>query len=433
MIHFLLTLETDVILSASPGSSGQHTCLDYIPGSALWGVVAGKFYGKWVKESAWEKIRAVFHAGRVRFGSGFPATTGNRPMYPVPLSWHAPKGGGELHNLAFSTWNDREWGQRVQRRDGWFCVGPDNKQVVFKLTPNHRLKTAISAAKFDAPSEGQLFGYSSIPAGNRFVASVEADPDTPGWDEVLEFLNKLSTIRLGRSRTAEFGLARLEILADQPGFYTTKAPSPDGLTRLHLLTDLALCDKLGQPLLMPTSETLGLGLGSVDTSRTFLRFRSYSPWNRHRGCSDQERQVIAARSVVTLRLEKPQLDSVLRRGLYQAEGLGVIAVDPPYLVSAPPVVLENVNSTTRSGQIPDAVRALPLFEAMSRRYTEKVLERLAPQIGAKWKDKWSASCRHVSKSQWARVRHAAVTANNLADLNVLLTEIFEEGRSAQKK
>jgi hypothetical protein len=440
MIHLLLTLESDLVLSSRPGSAGQHECLDFIPGSALWGAVAARFYGRWAKESSWDKTRAVFHEGRVRFGCGLPASPAQLPMLPVPFSWHHAKQEKSSHNncilannvtnlAAGCSWDFDKKGQPKQMREGWF----DMDGRFFETQTSHRLKTAIDASKFDSAKESQLFGYTAICAGQSFIATVEGDPSTPGWPEIEAFLSDLGTLHLGRSRTAEFGRISIRRLSAKGPLLPASGTSPDGLTRLHLLSDVALTDGCGLPQLLPTAPALGLGEGTLVPEHTHLRFRSYSPWNRFRGCYDTERQVISAGSVITLKLARQPEGATLRAGLYQAEGLGVLAVNPAYLLAPQPVFTSATPAQPSKAKAIPAPLTLPVYRIMMRRHADRTIEQLAAAIGREWADEWKRGCGNISKSQWARVRQAAVTARDSAGLLAALSEIFEDGLSAERQ
>lgn len=438
MIHLLLTLESDLVLSARPGSAGQHECLDFIPGSTLWGAVAAHFYGRWARDSFWEKNRAVFHEGRVRFGCGLPASPLHFPMLPIPFSWHHAKEekgsfgsrilAENITNLAAGgAWDFEKKGQPKQMREGWF----DMEGRFFETRTGHRLKTAIDCSRFDSSREGQLFGYTAICAGQSFIASVEGDSSAPGWLEIETFLSDLDSLHLGRSRTAEFGRISIRRLPSVGSLLPAATPAGDGLTRLHVLSDVELTDACGLPQLLPTARAFGLGEGELVPEQTYLRFRSYSPWNRFRGCYDTERQVISAGSVITLKLAQQPQVATLRAGLHQAEGLGVLAVNPPYLLTRHPVFAAQAPTKPSKPKPIPAPLALPVYRVMMRRHADRTIEQLAVAIGREWADYWNGGCRNISKSQWARVRQAAVVARDSAALLEALSVIFEDGLSAE--
>jgi len=449
LLRLDFTADTDLIFSASAGTAGQHECLDYIPGSAIWGAVAARFYGKWASAGDWEKVRSLFYSGKVRFGIGAPSLSRGVPLRPVPFAWHSKKGhdwktngkganealeiiATELRNLSRTQWDFAKDGQPEQTRTGWFAADG----TIVTVNHRHRLKTAIDPDQFDSPSDGQLFGYSSIPAGTRFVAMIEADPTTPGWSEVRDYLCQAKKLRLGRSRSAEFGEVTLKASeATEDGWPLSGSSGSDAQqVVLHLLSDLALSDSFGVPQLHPTPELLGLGQGETDLTHSHLRFRSYSPWNRFRGCHDTERQVIAAGSVITIHLEQLPKTSRLVAGLYQAEGLGQVVVNPDYLAAALIAFPSSSPSPSQQKQIPVVPPPSedPVYIAMSCRYADSVLEQLSVALGSQWADKWANNCHHVSKSQWSRLRQIAVLSLSVEDLKTRIKSLGKGNLSAEK-
>ncbi len=430
-LSLLLTAESDLVFSSRPGSEGTHSCLDFIPGSALWGAVAARFYGSWAKTGDWEKIRSTFHSRSFRFGCGRPSDSSASPLLPTPPSWHEPKESPTpIFDLSSSDW-PADHGQPKQIRSGWICT-KNSPFSLKKIHHRHRLKTAIDPASFATANPGSLFGYSSIPAGNQFLATIETDSDSEAWQEISAFLSSTHSLYLGRSRSAEFGKTTIQIVP-------TPTPLPpashDSFTRLHLLSDLALLSPDGSPILCPSANLFGLPSSApLDPKRSHLRFRSYSPWNRFRACFDSERQVIAAGSVLTFASPTPpDSPSRLWIGDFCSEGLGEIAVNPPYLLS-PSLHTSPSHTTTDSDQKnPDFPNPPPIFATMAHRYEDACLETLSSSIGKKWAEEWAAPCSKISKSQWARIREAATSSTSRSDLTTKLSTIGSTGLSAERQ
>ena len=61
--HFNIQLKQPLIVSQQAATAGQHQSLDYIPGSAILGMVASQLYAQLTPEEALQ----VFHSGAVRF------------------------------------------------------------------------------------------------------------------------------------------------------------------------------------------------------------------------------------------------------------------------------------------------------------------------------------------------------------------------------
>ena len=332
-----ITLEEDCVFSASTATEGGHEGLDRVPGQALLGAAAARLYRELDSADAF----TLFHSGKVRFGDGLPAA-GEAAASPMPLAWHHPKEEApadtdgrldpeRVFNFACvdGLGDDR---QPAQLRGGY--VRADG----LRLRPERefRLKTAIDPEKGRA-EEARLFGYDALLRGQTFLARIDADDDVdPALVErALAALN--GECLLGRSRSAEYGRARLEPV-DVP---LPQSGQPNKRLVLWLLSDLALMDDQGQPTLEPRPEYLGLGAGEVDWAHTFIRSRRYAPWNAHRRGYDREREVLVAGSVVTVDLEEAPSAAALERlatgvGLYREGGLGRILANSALLEGAHP-------------------------------------------------------------------------------------------------
>jgi CRISPR-associated protein Csx10 len=343
-LDLLLTLRDDLVASASPATEGGHESLDFIPGAMLLGAAAARLYGELPPADAY----ILFHSGTVRFGDGLPVGQDGAIGYPMPLCWHERKGtpasaGGRVVAERVRNFQHFQHGrfaggeQPKQLREGH--VGLDGQLANVKKTL--RMKTAIDPES-GRVAESQLFGYEAISAGQSFHARIEADPDLPEalWQRLTTVFSD-GELLLGRSRSAEYGRVWVDLDAPPPA-WPAAGEAHDGRLTLWCISELALMDERGQPTLEPTPERLGLGQGNVDWKASFLRFRSYAPWNAHRCAYDLERQVIRRGSVITLGLDAmPTADRLAGLtagvGLWREAGLGQVWVNPPLLATVHPV------------------------------------------------------------------------------------------------
>jgi len=338
-IGLAIELLDDAVFSATAATEGGHVGLDRIPGSALLGVAAARLY-----QELGEVAFTAFHSGRIRFGDGLPDTAAG-PAWPMPLCWHrdklkdpvkegrllADRLTNFLHTQRLPGGEER---QPKQMRTGY--VAADGAYV--RPRSATRLKTAIDPAT-GRVAGGQLFGYQALLRGQSFIATLEADDtvDEALWERIQGAL--IGEVILGRSRSAEYGRARIRAIA--PPVWEAGEGRP-GEAVLWLLSDLALADEDGLPVLQPEGRHFGLPGARVDWSRTFLRSRRYSPWNAARHGYDQEREVLTAGGVITLTgVDEGDRQALLRRleggwGLYREGGLGRIWVDPPLLATPQP-------------------------------------------------------------------------------------------------
>lgn len=349
-VHTLaITLLDDAVFSRSNATAGGHDTLSRIPGSALLGAAAARLYASLGSERAF----LAFHSGKLRFGDGWPLTADGTVALPAPLCLHRPKEGEWKHRNGMDTHIDRERvrnflhasgfednAQPKQLRDGHLTL--DGRWL--EPAAWHRLKTAIDPEKGRA-SEGQLFGYSALQAGQRFAAEIHADADVP-HDVLHAVLDALQgRVLLGRSRSAEYGAAQVSL---HPGPSVQRDTAANETTlSLWLLTDLAPADAHGALPGTLSAGALGLPGGcGIDWSRSFARARSYSVWNSHRHGYAAERWVLEAGGVLAITppavytaAQRAELCATLHAhglGLGRETGLGQVWADAPLLAQARP-------------------------------------------------------------------------------------------------
>jgi len=338
MYRFELSIvaEDDLILSERSATEGAHRSLDHVPGSALLGVAAARLYRRLSAQDAF----IVFHSGRVRFGNAYPVDASGMPTQPMPLCWFRPKGvafhadgrvtADAVHNLSLGRLPPNQ--QPQQCRDGYVSA----QGGYAKPRLRHTLKTAIDPETGRA-ADAQLFGYEGICAGTRLRGLLEADADLPSslLDAVAAAFD--GKLRIGRSRSAEFGMARCTVKA-MPAVAVDPNPGACDPCFVWLLSDAAFCDAAGMPTSQPDAAALGLPGGEIDWSLSHVRSRRFSAWNAHRGGFERERLLLAKGSVLAWR---PGTATATQgqhsAGLYTEAGFGRLWVAPPLLQGLHPV------------------------------------------------------------------------------------------------
>lgn len=431
---FDIQLQQPAIFSLQSGSAGTPQGLDYIPGATLLGHVAARLYAHLDSTQAW----TVFHSGKVRFGDALPLA-GNHESYPIPISWHTNKGalasesGRLLADQVFDAARilPATGLQLAQLRHGY--VTADGRWL--NPTRFQTLKTAIDPSSGHA-ADGQLFGYEALASDQSFRATLSADEEVPAelWQQVIDALH--GQVRLGRSRSAQFGLATL--LQRPSSDLTDPACAGNELT-LWLLSDLAL-EMAGQPCLQPHPALLGLPTGSQWLAESsFLRQRSYSPYNAYRRHYDSQRQVISRGSVLRYRLPLPlpTVDLVrLQRGigLHIECGLGQLLVNPPLLMQAHPIFpATTVSDEETKPAVLAKLASSPLIEALKAR-TQRLsghdVELQARELLARYQEKQQQALRYdpfaqpPERSQWGRLKQLASDLRQQP--SKLATALFDE-------
>jgi len=337
------TLLTDAAITESSATTGGHRSLGYLPGAALLGAVARRKYGGMDAETAFR----VFHSGAVRFGPALPQGFDGAPTIPMPLALHHGKRekwkepDKEPKKLSPNVENHsrvalREGTQYSQCREGFL----DGALFVHETARRASLRTAMTEG--GRARDQALYQVSALPAGLALLARIDADQaaDLVAVREVLD----RGVVTIGRSRGAEFGSARTEVIPEPPAGAMACAQPHAGMALFLCVSDLALRDsKTGQPSLEPRKEDFGLeGPWKWDAARSFLRFRRYSPFNAWRRRPDLERQVIAAGSVIVFTASdgrKPgagEVGQAVARGIgeYRCDGLGQVLFEPALLADA---------------------------------------------------------------------------------------------------
>lgn len=452
MMHALildLELLDEVVVSRTSATTGQHRCLPFIPGSNLLGAIASTLY-----DERDGRMFDIFHSGRVRFGDARPLTPSLQSTWPVPLAWHGDKGGGATHdnerwradailNLAATGLDDSGFLQPQQIREAF--VGETDERV--RPRTRYRMKTAIARSTGSA-ADGQLFGYEALARGQRFRATLSADDAA-----LLEPLRKhlRDVIYLGRSRSAQYGRAKIVSVKDSRPLSQAPLATLDGVPHLvlWLASDLAARDAgTGMPTYTPGLADLGLDdlvSGVAATEKTFVRTRRYSPFNAKRRAHDLERQVIVGGSVLCYRLERmpdPQLAARLAErlaaglGEHREAGLGEVVLDAVLknlLLSRHPVLSPARERVPLPPPAPPDHPLVAWLQAGEHRDTaESKANGWAEQMLGKLLRAYASARRYngVAKdldcgpvaSQWGRVQDAAIEKTRREDLASALFE-----------
>ena len=347
-LDFICEFESDIVLHASSNTEGKIEKLDYIPGSNFLGMVA-RYYQDF-KTDAFE----VFHSGAVRFGDGHIVENNERTL-AMPFSFYAYKGvsfedaqkdASEIkniglfvhHRLTQADYDDAitKNTQLKQQRAGYFT----SSGKVSKLEHSYRQKSAYDKKKRRS-KESQMFGYHALPAGTQWAFSVTLDSDKHQV-KIIEYLEGKK--RLGKSKSAEYGLVNIRFVKEEPIALSPITPDTiDDKKYLYLYAKsrLVLTDDYGVNSYTPNIASLGFKKEDnvkIDWDKSQIRTSRYTPYVGSRRNFDPERLVIDKGSVVVIdvtqgfdentfaqRMQKPL-------GLYISEGHGEVLVNPEWLL-----------------------------------------------------------------------------------------------------
>lgn len=426
-LDLLLTLESDVSVPATAATLSGRSSLHYLPGASLRGAAAARLYGH-NEDAAFD----IFHTHQVQFGNAYPAWFDGKTYYacvPWPLSFKKPKGeaqGGPAYRNSATGPLPGQHG--VVREPVWLLAGGATDLRTYGVRTSGGLRTTVAAS--GKASDGLLFQMDAITSGQQFVARVRV-----AEQGVLEKLRREldgQTLNIGRSRNAEYGRVHCQVLAESlvKGAEDAAEPLAAVPSHLHvyLLSDVALVDELGSPVLVPTPEAFGLDPAewSWDPVRSELDSRSYSPWVSAWRRPDMERYVIAAGSVVTfaalnqgsadLRKLNEQCTELHATGVgqYRYDGLGRVIVQPRWLQTPKIDDAKPCESEAVGAALPPPIVDAPFMQWVRREYDN------AGELGGvllavnSFADepvgKAIITGRMIPNSQWGQLQYAAQKA-----------------------
>lgn len=326
--YYKITTIDPVIMTQSSATEGGLQTLDYITGSAILGVLAGKLYAQLSEQDSW----SIFHSGAVQFSPCYPVVN-NELSLPVPASWHFAKGdewqkegvlqAEVISNHASQRFNRDEQTQYKQCRSGFINSLGALAEVKQTLITKTALNDKQTAAK------GQLFNYSAINAGQSFVGFVDAD------GEQLEMIKKhlAGQHSIGRSRSSEFGRVSIELIELTEPSVNSAFTSE---LSIYCISDIECIDQFGLPTYTPTlAELVGDEkiTGTLDGSRSFIRTTTLSRFNQKRGGFDGEQALISKGSVLVFKDVSNTAEAIEQlsekgAGINKQQGQGWVLANP---------------------------------------------------------------------------------------------------------
>jgi len=168
--------------------------------------------------------------------------------------------------------------------------------------------------------------------GLKWQFSIQIEDGISPKDEELIKATILKSTRLGKSKSAQYGLVEINsiggvALASQKG--GAKAPLPN-ITLLYLNSRVALTDKYGNPTYDLKYLFNGLKDANILYDKCQIKTSTFTPYNGARQTKDYERVCINKGSVIVL--ENVDIKNIpLHVGAYQSEGFGEVLVNPSFL------------------------------------------------------------------------------------------------------
>ena len=425
------------------GDPNSGVSFPYLPGSTLRGVVIAKYQqAHGIKDLAGDPhARRLFFDGTTRYLNAYPLDRLDKRTAPMPLSLHREKGQEDLIQ-DFASENPSEGeGQQWQTVNTPFCMFSDNdtgnsddeededagdvepakirlvqpdRQINVHTARNRRFGRAVDPGHASGEDPGAVYRYDALAAGQTFEAAILCD-NTEDAQVIQPFLR--GEIHIGRSRSAGYGRARLELVEEEANWREVPTTNNGGKWVVTFLSDTLIRDTNGQFTIAPQTITTALekrldtplsscgGLGLNDT--VFVRGRETGGFNRQWNLPLP--QALAVQMGSTLVYEAPpcapeKIRELEEQGIGErrAEGFGRIAVNWHGYESE--FRLDNVSKDvspvsvdlSRDPAASEAKVARGIVHRMLRKRLDGALIRQANELG---KD-----IRHPKNSQLSRLR-----------------------------
>jgi CRISPR-associated protein Csx10 len=239
----------------------KDACEEYIFGSTFLGV----FASLWCDASPnvnepedCDEFRELFLLDKVKFGAAFPADS-KRVYYPTSHAIRTDKEKLRFADKSLSH-TDKEKRQpsdeslsltdkaAICKKLGGFAAIEDGiiyrKSVTREVYQHHSRPDdkSIGSATGIGAGGGQFYKYEALSKGQTFKGVIHGDAES--LRKLTELFKGREYVSLGRSRTAQYGKARLTLraMADKAEEITVK---PGDSVRLTVRTPAILCDEQG--------------------------------------------------------------------------------------------------------------------------------------------------------------------------------------------
>jgi len=422
---FRCTLLNDIILSSLSASEEPQDSLDYIPGAKFLGIVANQFIANNTPEKE-DLFCNLFLKDKLRFGNAYPLIN-EKVSFPTPSCWYSDKNkiSENVYQLHFINKEIRKKLvsddiQLKQKREGFINL---QKEEITEINQQFHLKSAYDKEKRRS-KESQMFGYYSLPSGSVWQFDIDYDADIQL--SVIEN-HLLGKKRIGRSRSAEFGLVEIEKTTTSEAIPQNTYSS--GETLIYSYSNLCIYNSYGSTTGTPTSEELGLPPGSqILWGKSQIRTRRYQSWNRKRFNRDADRLIIVKGSVFVCQIPNEyKLPEELWLGSHFSEGFGKVLVNPIFLTDEAEIKIpytkvkwKDTVSTLRYAVIANDP-FYSIFESWySAKNTTPVTELVILEEVFIKKSQAKDKFKGVSSSQWGKIRNYASYAGNKDVLKKLL-------------
>ena len=358
LLRYRLKLTAPAVIPVADGDPNTVMTRRDVPGSHVWGAAAWHYLSQPNHTPEDEAFRRAFLDGDLRFLAAYPEADDPEAfnempqrMIPIPHSIREFKEDKRLVDFVEQS-PEEEPIKRLDRSYARISEGSLETQAVkTELNYHHaraedrRIGRALGAEAAEGADRGAIFTYEAIQAGQSFQGAVLGSEDDL---KNLQTWLQEGEIRIGRSRSAQYGEAVFEWPDDAPqelnglgewdGFVEQQTPDvTDSNNRLIItaLSPLLTINDCGHPVAcFPEGELAeALGLETSELCRSYTRTEVIGGYNSHLRLPRQQWPAIAPGSVFVFKtgqtLDPERLLQLEHNGLglRKGEGYGRIAVN----------------------------------------------------------------------------------------------------------
>ncbi len=346
-------------------TEGQtHKTLEYIPGNMLLGALA----------SAWKRnnpnatpddsdeFNNLFLNSKVKWGHAFPLA-GDEQTVPVPLCYQKLKNYGGLpsvgsknadnsHVLNLSSIvldseqklidliiNDKkEWGLdeneaiKLKKFDLGFMTSKEKCQPNIHKTRNMH----VAIGKDRTAADGQLFGFSALGKGTKFISEIYCDDACE--QSLKSLLDSINNLYIGHSRSAGYGKVSAKVLSCEE---VASQNVESNTAKLFLLSGY-ISNRSWELPLNNLEKELQKYFENAKISKLYCLYDNLKGFNNLWSLPRKARQMLIQGSVIEITFEKVVSPLPEAIGGSTNEGYGRILVNPEFL-NAPFVDTEDID------------------------------------------------------------------------------------------
>lgn len=361
---YRVTLDEPVIVTALEGEPNSAVSFDYLPGSALRGMVIGAYmrhFGLKEIDAANPDIQRLFFTNSTRFLNGYlvePVT--NQRSLPAPATWSSPKANDRIIRDSIlrppkrgdEETDEEETEKHVETKsvkgfwvvDGEYANKAKPKRVLnVHNDRNRKAGRALGPNRNPEANEdsnqdrGTIFRYDALAAGQTFEAAILCD-DANDMLILKEALDSTNHTLLGGAVSAGYGRVALDIVQIMDGTWEEAPRRTNGRLVITLLSDVILRDAYGQycttdaALCQALHPFLSNYIKILD-GRAFLDVTMHGGFNRKWGLPLPQMPALKMGSVIELTTKSTPDESKLMELLWNGigerrnEGFGRVAVN----------------------------------------------------------------------------------------------------------